>query len=90
MRHPVNLRDYHGTLTELAREIADFRYDALAEFIGYLADDLTRQAESDGKRGRPQLSRTVDNLTEDLYNAQKKMEKAWRLSKPHMKPEDLL
>jgi hypothetical protein len=43
---------YAGTLGDLAAELGDFRYDALAEFLRLLAAKLAEDAAKDAGRGR--------------------------------------
>jgi hypothetical protein len=56
MVHREQLERYPGTLEELAGEVADLRYDALAAFLQALAARLTADANADEKRGRPRLA----------------------------------
>ena len=47
MVHREDIDRYPGTLAELAVEVGDLRYDALAAFLRALADKLAADAASD-------------------------------------------
>lgn len=84
MKHLRYIEDYSKTLRNLARDIVDMRYDSVAEFFGYLAEELSEDAKNDGKRGRTQLSGKLESAARDSLELQKKMLSIWNLCKKHM------
>lgn len=80
-KHPI----YIGQdLKVLAESIGNMRYDKTAEFIGYLCDDLHRQAENDCVKGRKQLANLLEEAATHLLAAQDSMNKVWKLCEPYM------
>jgi hypothetical protein len=57
--HRDNLERFPGTLAELAGELGDLRYDALAGFLQALAAKLAADANADVGRGRPKLAQAL-------------------------------
>jgi len=88
MRHPDYTKGYDGTLQELAQAVGNMRYDSIGEFIQYLADDLTRQAEGDRKQGRAQLASKLEQTARELGEAKGSMDKVWKLCAPYMTDEN--
>lgn len=82
--HPTCVPHYHGTLEELADEIGNLRYDALIVFVNALRSNLHQQSLADFERGRTQLSMTLEDAACDLQSAAVSLQKAWRISEPHM------
>ena len=83
MGHPLEIAGL--TPEELAKQVANLRYDALRDFCEALAAQLHEDSEADLKRGRMKLS-------ESLYDAYlasalvgRAVERAWEISEPHMK-----
>jgi len=74
-KHPDYVEGYGGSINELAELISNMQYDKMALFIKYLADDLTRQAESDlgRKRSRPNLASMLYLTADELDTAASKM-----------------
>lgn len=68
---------YVGTNQELANELGDMRYDALAEFLGHLADKIREDGEKDASRGRPKLAKYLTTLALHLRVAQEGANAAW-------------
>jgi hypothetical protein len=56
MTHADHVERYPGTLAELAIELGDLRYDALAAFLAALAAKLEGDSARDAARGRRQLA----------------------------------
>ncbi len=82
--HRDNIERYPGTLIELANEIGDLRYDALAEFLHALAAKLTKDATADARRGRARLATALQGGAAGLGAAAAEVERAWAISAPHM------
>lgn len=85
MTHPKTVKDYNGTLEELAQAIGNMTYDQTAVFLEKLAADLKRQSDADAARGRPQLAAKLYGAAESLYAAREDMAAAWKICAPYMK-----
>ncbi len=83
MTHYDAVQNYAGTLTELAGDIGDLRYDALVEFLTLLSAKLALDAEKDAARGRARLAAALQNGAAEL-SAAAQIESAWRIAKPFM------
>lgn len=88
MPHRREVEHYEGELDELARNIGRLTYDQVAAFVGYLAEELTNQSETDAGRGRPRLSYEVSEAAQLLYAVLPHIHEAWRISAPYMTPEE--
>ena len=84
IKHPRTVEGFEGTLAELANSIGNMTYDQTASFIGELADDITRQADTDLARGRKKLSSELYATAEELYQAKNRMDEAWKICKPYI------
>jgi hypothetical protein len=58
--HPTRIANISPK--DLARRVANMRYDALAEFLRELSVALQADAEADYERGRTKLSGYLDDL----------------------------
>lgn len=83
--HPTEIEGY--TLTELATQVGRLRYDALANFVQALADELERQSIADAARHRRDLACRLDAAHEDLESAAYEIGRAFKLSAKHMQDE---
>lgn len=84
MTHRDNIERYPGTLTELASDVGDLRYDALAGFLRALAAKLERDATADAGRGRTRLAARLRGAAAGMAAAAKEIDEAWSISAPHM------
>ena len=84
MAHRENVQRYPGTLAELAGEVGDLRYDALALFLRSLAAKLESDGEADSGRGRPRLAAALRGGAADVMEAAAEIERAWSICAPHM------
>ena len=84
MNHPESVAGYSGSLAQLAGELGDLRYDALAEFLREFSEKLRRDAEADQGRGRPRLAGHLSEASRALADAATHIQKAWDVSEPHM------
>ena len=82
--HRENVDRYPGTLAELARELGDLRYDALALFLRALASKLEADAGADAERGRLRLAGILRDSAAGVSAAATHVERAWVISAPHM------
>jgi hypothetical protein len=84
--HRDDIERYPGTLAELAGELGDLRYDALARFLAALAAKLAADAAADASRGRPRLSAALRAGAAAVSAAAAEVEQAWAVAAPHMRP----
>ena len=87
MVHQANVKRYPGTLADLAEEVGDLRYDALAEFLRLLHAKLDRDASQDEGRGRFRLAGSLRAAARPLGEAATAIQRAWRICEPHMTGE---
>ena len=85
MIHRDSVERYPGALIELAEEIGDLRYDALAAFLNALAEKLNADAGADARRSRPRLAAALRAASERVNDAAGEVAKAWKIAAPHMK-----
>lgn len=85
MIHASTLEKYPGSLAELANDLGDLRYDALAEFLAHLSQKLTEDGNQDQERGRPQLAHRLIHSGNLLQASSKEIQKAWIICAPYMK-----
>jgi hypothetical protein len=86
MVHREDIQGYPGSLADLAGEVGDLRYDALAGFLRALADKLASDGAADAGRGRPQLAAALRDGAAGLVAAAAAIDLAWAISAPHMGP----
>lgn len=84
MVHRENVDRYPGTLAQLALELGDLRYDALAEFLRTLATKLAADGIGDMTRGRTKLAAALHAASESLGTAATDIENAWAICAPQM------
>lgn len=83
-QHRETIEQYPGTLAELAGDISNLRYDALAFFLQSLHRKLEADAGADEGRGRLKLSSALHSSAEHLDEAAQAIEQAWTICAPHM------
>ena len=84
MVHRDQIERYPGTLAQLAGDIGDLRYDALASFLRSLAAKLESDGNADASRGRPKLAAALRNSATAVKEAAAEIERAWSICAPHM------
>lgn len=84
MVHKTKVEKYNGTLQELAEDICNMRYDALAEFFKQLSVKLEKDSEADYNRNRFKLSLELFNAYSNLFISYKSIDRAWKICKKHM------
>jgi ubiquinone biosynthesis protein UbiJ len=82
MKHTKNREKYDGNLTELAEDLGNLRYDALAEFLGRLSAKIAADGAKDAARGRHHLGKCLQESSERIAEAMRPMEQAWRICEP--------
>jgi monomeric isocitrate dehydrogenase len=73
-----------GTLGELAEELGNLRYDALAEFLNLLATKLDGDATQYEKRGCKRLAKALRDAATGANEAATAIQRAWKICEPHM------
>lgn len=84
MKHPTTLDAYECSLTDLAQELGDLRYDALQTFLLALSQKIKSDGEKDTARGRKQLGAALQQTADALADAAEHTGKAWRICMPYM------
>ena len=87
-KHHETIRHYPGTLEELANELGNLRYDALALFLQSLHRKLADDAAADQNRGRGRLAAMLRASAEYTSHAASAIENAWIISAPYMAHAD--
>lgn len=82
MTHPLHIERYPSSLGELADEIGDLRYDALASFLSDLSAKIGRDSVADN--GRAKLAASLAAYAAHLGNAADDSGAAWRAAAPFM------
>ena len=85
--HPININHIPEDARELGRMVAGFRYDALLQFMNGLLNGINTDASKDFHAGKQQLAFVGDDMRKSLYPFIENLEKAWKISKPHMLEE---
>ena len=85
MKHPLRLERYPGTLDELASELGDMRYDAVAEFLALLAEKLGSDSAADSSRGRSVLAGRLSTASRLTREASEEIGRAWGICEPKMR-----
>jgi hypothetical protein len=81
--HPTRIANISPK--DLARRVANMRYDALAEFLGELSFLLFEDAQTDRERGRLNLAESLDEAQRELTYAKLAIDRAWTICEPKMK-----
>ncbi len=85
MKHADRVEKYPDSLAELAEELGNLRYDALAVFLAAPSAKLEADALQDAARGRQKLAANLHAASDELADAASAIERAWTICKPHMK-----
>lgn len=85
MIHKDEVENYQGSMEELAEEVGNLKYDALANFLALLSEKIEKDGAKDASRGRIQLAGNLQVCAEKLKEAQSSIDKAWIISEPYMK-----
>ena len=84
MIHREEVERYPGTLSELAGDVGNLRYDALATFLVALSAKLESDGIADKDRDRPKLASALAKSAEAIKGAAIEIERAWSICAPHM------
>jgi hypothetical protein len=89
MKHSSKIEQYEGSLEELAEDLGNLRYDALAKFLGLLSAKIATDGAKDTARGRHRLGASLQESSEKLAEAVKPIEQAWYICEPYMKEAEI-
>lgn len=84
MKHPITIEKYNGTIKELARDIANLRYDSLEEFLKWLNYEIYVDSEKDKQRGKIQLGKLLRNCSDNISESRLHIIHAWKICKKYM------
>jgi hypothetical protein len=84
MVHREDVERFPGTLAQLADEVGDLRYDALAVFLHALAAKLDEDGSADADRGRHKLAAALRAASASVTTAATDVELAWSICAPRM------
>ena len=85
MKHTSTVPGFAGSHEQLAVQIGDLYYDALAEFLDLLAAKMAADSKADAGRGRPKLAAELSGCAGHLTTAARHIDEAWRICRPHVK-----
>lgn len=84
MKHCDAVERFDGTLVELAEDLGNLRYDALAQFLSALSAKIEHDSNKDEQRGRQKLATALHDCAEHLTLSAKAIEQAWDICEPYM------
>ena len=84
MTHRDHVAPYNGSLSELAEDVGNLKYDALADFLRLLAEKVERDGIKDRERGRVRLASALRGCADKLGASAAEAEEAWRIAEPFM------
>lgn len=84
MIHKTELDSYEGGLLQLAIDLGDLRYDALADFLHQLSAKMEADGKKDQARSRVQLARQLHQCASELSAAASSIDRAWKICEPFM------
>lgn len=85
MLHKDEVENYSGTMQELAEEVGNLKYDALANFLDLLSQKIENDGMKDAERKRFQLAKQLQTCADSLREAKVVIDKAWKISAPYIK-----
>ena len=83
-RHPEVVKDFNGSIEELANQIGDLNYETMSELFKHLSKKIKSDSENDISKGRQNLSRELKYLHDYIKWASNCANAAWKISKPYM------
>jgi hypothetical protein len=84
MKHRDMVERFNGTLDELASELGELRYDALAQFLYALSTKIEHDSKKDEQRGRRKLATALHECAEHLILSAKAIDQAWEICEPYV------
>jgi hypothetical protein len=86
-QHPDHVVGWSGSVEELAQAIGNMRYDAMAQLIHLLSQDILTQAKADAERNRVKLAVQLEDVWDNLVLTQASLQATWAICKPFMTQE---
>lgn len=83
MIHNTEIEGYN--LTDLAEQIGDLRYDALADFLKALSLKIEKDGQKDESRGRVKLATQLKKTANELQVCSENIQAAWVICEPFTK-----
>ena len=77
------IQKYHGSSEELAEDIGNLRYDALADLLKLLLDKINQDSESDLSKNRVKLAACLKQCSLELNQASIAIDNAWEICEPY-------
>lgn len=90
MKHLNYIQKYdsgRGTLKELAEDVENMSYDAVAEFLTHLSSALYRRSKRDRNNDKNNLAEILDRASFNIDSAALNIIDAWKICEPYMKRE---
>lgn len=84
MKHTHQIKSYTGHHQQLAEDIGDLYYDALADFLRLMAEKMDRDAQADAGRKRHRLATELAACAQLLQQAAGHIDVAWKICEPHV------
>ena len=84
-KHKRTIKDYKGSIGDLAADISELHYEELTVFVKALSNSLWLDAKGDVRDGRVKLAKALADASTNTSKAASHIEKAWEISKPYMK-----
>ena len=85
-KHPTDIDG--RPVEEIARKVADLRYDALVEFLIALAVAIELDARKDDREGRTKLGRHMFQVAQDTKDAAENASFLWEFARKYMSEDD--
>jgi len=84
MKHKKTIDKYNGDISELVNDIGDLHYDTLKDFLLLLSVKLEKDSIKDNKNNKPQLSNTLKNASNSIYDSYLHICDSFIISKKYM------
>jgi hypothetical protein len=84
MLHKTTIKNYPGTFAELATEVGDLRYDALAEYLEHLSRKIEADGDTNTVHGRRKLARELHDAATKIHQAREAIDRAWVICAPYL------
>jgi len=83
MKHPKRIKGF-SSLAGVAYAVSVLRYDALRDFLDYLAVEIKQQSKLDKSFGKKKLAKALNKLSKALDNSVKNTDEVWKICEPFM------
>lgn len=84
MTHHTKLPPYGDDWPQLAEQLGDLRYDALADFLQAMSNKMRKDGDADLGRQRKKLANELYASAEELQAASEAVARAWAICAPFM------